>query len=65
VALSEEILDLGEKLECLAAKEEVKVVCSRRDEVYQQKRQLMSDELKKWQKLQPRKITDEKASVLS
>lgn len=65
VALSEEILGLGEKLKGLTVNDEIKALYSRRDEVYQQRRQLMSDELKKWQKLQSRNILNEKASVMS
>lgn len=65
VALSEEILGLGEKLKLLVEKDEIKALCNHRDEVYQRRRQLMFDELQKWQKLQPRNILDTQASVMS
>ena len=65
VALSEEIMDLGEKLKLLVEEDEIKALCNNRDEAYQRRRQLMSNELQKWQKLQPRNILETQASVMS
>jgi hypothetical protein len=64
VALSEEILGLGEKLKLLVEEDEIKALCNRRNEVYQHRRQLMFYELQKWQKLQPR-IPNTQATVMS
>lgn len=65
VALSEESTSLGGKLKPLVKEDEIKALCNHRDEVYQRRRQLMSDELQKWQRLQPRNILDKQASVMS
>jgi hypothetical protein len=65
VALSKEIKDLGEKLKDLNVKDEIKTARGRRDELYLQRRQLLSDELNKWQKVQSRKLTDDNSHVAS
>ena len=65
VALSNQIKDLGEELKGLTVKEQIKAARSRRDELYLQRRQLMSDELNKWQKIQSHKVTDDNSPVAS
>ncbi|KAG9242200.1 hypothetical protein BJ878DRAFT_544482 [Calycina marina] len=65
VALSEELMELGEKLKLVVEEDEIKALCDHRDEVYQRRRQLMADELQKWRKLQSRNILDTQASVMS
>jgi hypothetical protein len=65
VALSQTIKDLGEELKGLNLGHKIKTIRSRRDELYLQRRQLISDELNKWQKLQSRKVTDENSPVAS
>jgi hypothetical protein len=65
IALSKQIKDLGGQLKDLTIKDEIKSVRSRRDELYLQRRQLIPDELNKWQKLQSRKVTDGNSPVAS
>jgi len=65
VALNEQIKDLGEELKGLTVGDEIRTARSRRDELYLQRRQLMSDELNKWQKLQSRKAMDDNFPVAS
>jgi hypothetical protein len=65
VALSKEIKDLGEKLKDLIVEDEIKTTRGRRDELYLQRRQILSDELNKWQKVQSRNLTDDNSPVAS
>jgi hypothetical protein len=65
VKLSEEIRGLSEKLKGVSLKDEIKTIRSRRDELYFQRSQLMSDELTKWQTLQSRKLTGNDCRVAS
>ncbi len=59
VAISKEIGRLGEKLRGITMEDESQRVRARREELYWRKRQLMSEELSKWQQIQPRKIASD------
>ena len=56
IAIEQEIEALKEKLRRLSIKDESQPDRARREELYWQKQQLMSEELNKWQKTQSRKI---------
>lgn len=56
VAINKEIKILGEKLRTITAEGESQRARARRDELYWRKRQLVSEELSKWQQIQSRKI---------
>ena len=56
VALSEEIESLGEKIRQLTLSHDGQRVQARREELYWQKRQMVSEELSKWQEIQSRKV---------
>jgi len=59
VVISKKIETLGEKLREITMKDESQRVRARREELYWRKRQLMSEELSKWQQIQPRKIASD------
>lgn len=56
VFINKEIETLGEKLRGITVEEEGQRARARREELYWRKRQLVSEELSKWQQIQPRKI---------
>ena len=56
IAIEQEIEALKEKLKRMTIKDESQPDRARREELYWQKRQLVSEELNKWQKAQSRKI---------
>ena len=56
VFINKEIEMLGEKLRCIPEEDEAQSARARREELYWRKRQLVSEELNKWQQIQPRKI---------
>jgi hypothetical protein len=62
VRASDEIVELNKKLKTLTLQDEIDAAYRRRDEVYQIRRQLISDELKEWQDVQPHTLGQE-ASV--
>jgi hypothetical protein len=59
VALNKEIEALGQELAELVEKGDSQTVRARREELYRQKRQLVSEELSRWQEMQPHNITSE------
>ena len=59
IAISQEIDALKEKLTQIPVKNESQLDRARREELYWRKRQLVSEELNKWQQIQPRKITSD------
>jgi hypothetical protein len=61
--ISNEILELNEKLKRPTATDKIEAIYGRRDELYQLKRQLMSDELSNWQDTQSRTDRDCGTSV--
>ena len=68
IAIEQEIEALKEKLRRVSTKDESQSDRARREELYWRKRQLVSEELNKWQKTQPRKITpdiDSEAPVVA
>lgn len=56
ISINEEIAMLREKLRVIASEDEASPARARREELYWRKRQLVSEELNKWQQIQPRKI---------
>lgn len=56
VSINKEIEILGEKLRGITLEDEAQPARARREELYWRKRQLVSEELSKWQQIQPRKI---------
>ena len=56
VSINKEIEMLGEKLRGITLEDEAQPARARREELYWRKRQLVSEELSKWQQIQPRKI---------
>ena len=56
VFINNEIEILGEKLRWITEEDEAQSARARREELYWRKRQLVSEELNKWQQIQPRKI---------
>ena len=56
VSINKEIEILGERLRGIILEDETQPARARREELYWRKRQLVSEELSKWQKIQPRKI---------
>lgn len=56
VSINKEIEILGEKLRGIMVEDEAQPARARREELYWRKRQLVSEELSKWQQIQPRKI---------
>ena len=56
IAIEQEIEALKEKLRRVTIKDESQPDRARREELYWRKRQLVSEELNKWQKVQSRKI---------
>lgn len=65
IAINKELESLKENLRSSSLEEECQPDRARRVELYERKRQLVSKELSKWQKIQPRKITSEPASEAS
>ena len=57
IAIEQEIEALRKKLRRVSTKDESQSDRARREELYWRKRQLVSEELNKWQKTQSRKIT--------
>lgn len=49
VFINKEIEMLGEKLRCITEEDEAQSARARREELYWRKRQLVSEELNKWQ----------------
>ncbi len=56
VFINKEIEMLGEKLRGITLEDEAQPARARREELYWRKRQLVSEELSRWQQIQPRKI---------
>ena len=68
IAIEQEIEALKEKLRRVSTKDESQSDRARREELYWRKRQLVSEELNKWQKTQSRKIkpdTDSEAPAVA
>ncbi|RHZ51665.1 uncharacterized protein CDV56_103977 [Aspergillus thermomutatus] len=56
VTIDQEIKSLGEKIRALGSEREDRQERTRREELYWQKRQIMSEELSRWQEIQTRKV---------
>ncbi|KIW36986.1 uncharacterized protein PV06_10884 [Exophiala oligosperma] len=68
IALNEEIELLGERIRHLSLVHDSKPERTRREELYWQKRQMVSEELSRWQEIQPRKVhqdTENEASPVA
>ena len=61
VTISDEIESLGERLRKVTMEDESQQIRARREELYWRKRQLICEELSKWQQIQPRKIASDTA----
>ncbi|KIV87981.1 hypothetical protein PV10_09166 [Exophiala mesophila] len=59
IALNEEIESLGERIRRLPAGHDGQRERTRREELYWQKRQMVSEELSRWQEIQPRKVNQD------
>ena len=59
ISINKEIDMLGEKLRRITTDDEAQPVRVRREELYWRKRQLVSEELSKWQQIQRRKIASD------
>jgi len=64
VEINEEIARLRKRVELTADKEEIKTIYNKRNMAYQRRRQLIEDELQKWQESQPYNVND-KSSIMS
>ncbi|KAH8797645.1 hypothetical protein F5884DRAFT_874658, partial [Xylogone sp. PMI_703] len=66
IALSEELKSLGEKVKDLTTESEIQLTQMRRAELISKRRQLMSEELTKWQRIQSDKeLEDSKHNIAS
>ncbi|KAH8800740.1 hypothetical protein F5884DRAFT_535563 [Xylogone sp. PMI_703] len=66
MALSEELKSLGEKVKDLTIESEIQLTQMRRAELISKRRQLMSEELTKWQRIQSDKeLEDSKHNIAS
>lgn len=59
ISVNKEIETLGEKLRGAISEEGSQQARTRREELYWRKRQLVSEELSKWQHIQPHKVTSQ------
>ncbi|KAG9773168.1 hypothetical protein KCU88_g5872, partial [Aureobasidium melanogenum] len=59
IALNEEIESLGERIRRLPVGHDGQRERTRREELYWQKRQMVSEELSRWQEIQPRKVNQD------
>lgn len=59
ISINKEIEVLGEKLRGITTEDEAQPARARREELYWRKRQIVSEELSKWQQIQPRKIASD------
>ncbi|KIW56900.1 hypothetical protein, variant [Exophiala xenobiotica] len=59
IALNEEIESLGERMRRLPVEHDGQRERTRREELYWQKRQMVSEELSRWQEIQPRKVNQD------
>lgn len=68
VVINQEIEALKEQLRCIPSRDEGQSIRARREDLYWQRRQLVSEKLNEWQKKQPRKIkanTESEASAVA
>jgi len=65
IKINEEIEDLGSQLSKLDISADSREIRRRRQELYEDKRQLVAVELSLWQSIQPRKITSDANSLQS